>query len=246
MVATRDIANGDVILIEKELYSQPRGYSPEVLQRPDVAPLMATVTKFASSHGHLTGPDKYPAEARKAMDQLAELNASVRVMQSPHIQEIWQLHDSFHCAQVGDNVMVEGLVSEKGKKLNGKHGVVVSHDEQDSGRLGVEIKATDSKVARMSIKTCNLKTLGGIYRTNSFGSNDDEEVLFKNTCRINHACGNAANAIRLLIQGKSYVLARKDIPVGEEILIDYIPGEEGDRLGLLQMKYNFTCRCSEH
>ena len=85
-------------------------------------------------------------------------------------------------------------------------------------------------------------------RTNMYLSNDEPptELLYKVLCRVNHACGNAANVMKVTIQGKCYVIAKRAIEAGEEILIDYIENQECDRLGMIKLKYNFRCQCPEH
>lgn len=242
MIASRDIEAGLLVLVDPHLYSQPLGYSSALMQRPEVAPLMATIQKCAQTHGHLAGAKRYPPEVQQAMNRMTEWNASMYMSKSSRIDEIWELHDAHRQAEIGDQVMIDGLVSKAGKQLNGKKGCVVSRDKHDASRFGVEIQETGGK---KSIKACNLKTLGGIVHTNSF-EGDGCQVLYKIICRINHACGDAANVLKIDHQGKGFVMAKRNIKAGEEILIDYIPGEQEDRLGLLKLKYNFVCACPEH
>lgn len=248
MVAARDIQAGEAVLVEKPMYTQPVGYSEAFCQRPDVAPLLVTITRYAQSHGHLTGPEQYPLEARETLNRLTELKVTEVMTQSPRIHDIWQLHDAHRCAQIGDNVMIDGLVSDSGKVLNGRFGRVVGVDDRDNSRLAVEIGSSRStRTMRKSIKAANLKTLGGILRTNAFGNYaEGTETLFQVLSRVNHACGDTANVMKMDANGKAYLMAKRDIRDGEEILIDYLPGERGDRVGLLEVKYNFRCTCGGH
>jgi len=249
-IAKRDIEPLEPILIEEPLYYQPLGCAPALLHRPDVVQLMDTIERSAASHSHLTGADMYPPEARRALDRFTELNVNHFASTSTQIDEIWKLHDAHRVAEVDYEVVVDGLVSQAGKLLNGKRGRVVNRDETDVDRLGVDIiggGGTEGK-ARRSVRRANLKTLGGIMRTNAFVNEEDgKEYLFKILSRVNHACDNQANIAKFVSQGKAYVVAKKEIRAGDEILIDYIGGErEEDRLGLLQLKYNFSCPCPKH
>lgn len=243
MVANCDISDADVLFVETSLHSQPFGNHPSVQRHPEFPKLMKQLEHFAKSHGHLTGEDRYPPEARKVMDRLTELNCIAFLTQSPNLEQVWELEDSHRQAQVGDPVIVDGLLSEGGKKLNGQQGQVTKLDDKDPSRMGVSL----STVVK-SIKRNNIKTLGGICRTNFFESESDQaQHLFKNLCRVNHACGSNANITKIVWNSKAFVLAKRDIKQGEEILIDYLPGEKKeDRLGLLQLKYNFVCQCPLH
>ena len=162
MVASHKIDGGELVLIEKPLHSQPVGYSPSLRQRREVASLLATISRFAKSHGHLSGLDQYPPEACEAMNRLTELKAMDMVSTSPQIDEIWQLHDAHRQSGIGDMVMIDGLVSDAGKKLNGKIGRVLKRDKKDTARLCVSI-GVGSQATEKSIKQVNLKTLGGDY-----------------------------------------------------------------------------------
>lgn len=251
MVATRDIERGGLVLFEDPLHVFPKNYSNAVLENTEYQQAVATIVQCASTHGHLSGPDAYPPEARHALDRLTELSATESAKTSPCIDDIWHLEDAHRCAEVGDTVMVDGLQSEGGKKLNGKKGRVVGIDETDEGRLAIKIdmgRASKGLATKKSMKRSNLKTLGGILRTNSFGGKGACALLYKTTCRINHACGKAANVRRMEHNCKAYIFAKREIYAGEEIFIDYLPNDdaEEDRPGDLQMKYNFRCQCSAH
>ncbi|CAB9498964.1 expressed unknown protein [Seminavis robusta] len=252
LVATREIQTGEVILIERPLGKQPSEPTPALLQQREVAPLLETMQRCARTHGHLTGTSRYPPEVRHALDRLTELQTKEFVLKSPDLGAIWKLADSHRCAEKGDRVMIDGLKSDAGQKLNGLEGQVVGIDEKDKHRLAVELSTNNSKGTKSnkkSIKRENLKTLGGILRTNAFVDNHETTMLiFKDLSRINHACGDAANVIKICDEkDRAFVLARCDIASGQELLIDYIPGEkEEDRLDYLQMKYNFRCQCKMH
>jgi len=152
---------------------------------------------------------------------------------SPRIDEIWELHDAHRTADVGDPVTIDGLVSDAGRPLNGTRGRVV---DKVNDRLAVEL----ANSTRKHVKPCNLKTLGGIVRTNSFEYRG-QSLLYKLLCRVNCACGPAANVTKVTMDGGvAYVMTTKEIKKGEEILIDYLPGESGvAKRELLRVKYNF-------
>merc|ERR1712039_690813 len=95
----------------------------------------------------------------------------------------------------------------------------------------------------------NLKTPGGIMRTNSFAfETGGTEILFEHLSRINHSC--MPNVVKQRYRRKGefvefVVTATRDILAGEELFIDYgVPdGPVERRRAWLTMKYNFTCHC---
>ncbi|CAB9528718.1 expressed unknown protein [Seminavis robusta] len=254
VVAVNHIQAGAVVLIEKALHIQPTKNHPSLSVDPEYQSLIGILDGGSTSAASSTCSS---TAHKDAVGRLAELNATAYVQGSKQKDEIWQLEDSHRQARVGDTVKIHGLASEAGKKLNGKYGEISKKDEKDENRFGVMVamgaknnKKSKSKSVLRSIKPCNLKTLGGIMRTNAYHDGSLEaNLLFKELCRINHACGDAANVNRTIHQGKVYVVAKRDIADGEELLIDYLPlaTELGrDRLELLHNMFNFWCQCSEH
>uniref|UniRef100_A0A7S4K386 SET domain-containing protein n=1 Tax=Odontella aurita TaxID=265563 RepID=A0A7S4K386_9STRA len=291
MIARCDIDGGEIILVEKPLHTQPAGYGRSFLRRSDVAPLLTAIDRYgygrttSSQHRPSSSgdPRKYPpppAEVREAMDRMAEMNATERMLESPRLDDLWKLHDAHNRAAAGDAVMIHGLVSIAGRKLNGRIGRVAGRDDEDADRCAVEIAAgSGERRSRKSIKRDNLKTLGGIFRTNFFESRDGgKQMVFGTMSRINHACGTYANALKLIVDdddsdgngngsgttssNKAYLVAGRDISMGEEIFIDYVPSDDADedndkggddddhrrqrRLDSLRNQYNFRCQCPEH
>ena len=82
-------------------------------------------------------------------------------------------------------VIITGLTSEAGIQLNGLSGIARDFDGQ---RWAVILPQLGGK----KIKPGNLKTPGGILRTNSFQEASPDgcvtEVMFEYICRINHSC----------------------------------------------------------
>lgn len=256
MVAARDIQMGEPILFEDPLSIRDGLHHPSLLVESNTKAKEYFHTLSQSQFNQQPEADATTtvcaedAKVQHAMARLGELNAVAwKTRQSPQIGDIWDLEDSHRCAEIGDLVTVDGLSSKAGYALNGKTGTVLNYDENTPGRLGVKIQTARNTTTVKSIKATNLKTLGGIWITNAFGGGGSKEnqCLYKLMSRINHACLSAANSSRIINdKGKACVLARTDIPVGKELFIDYMPREKGDRVGLLQMKYNFTCQCSGH
>ena len=261
VVAAQAIEGGALVLVEKALHVQSTNNDhPSLINTPEYQSLMKTTGK--NNEAQDTKSSEVCASSSDVKSQLYELNATAYVYGSGYPkrqqEEIWQLEDSHRQARIGNMVMIDGLASEAGRKLNGARGYVLKQDETDSSRLGVEIirkagkRQTDDKVVR-SIKPCNLKTLGGIMRTNAYQNSDGTEdqdaslCLFQKMCRVNHACGEAANVYRIVQHGKAYVSAKRDIAAGEELFLDYLPNyEKGDRLEAIQNLFNFRCKCAAH
>ena len=93
------------------------------------------------------------------------------------------------------------------------------------------------------------KTPGGILRTNGIDDATNHANLYETLSRINHSC--APNAIRYSTDasnGGVAVVAQRDIPEGDEILISYMDGaDEGmgvdERRVHLKQQYHFHCVC---
>ena len=139
--------------------------------------------------------------------------------------------------------------------LNGRRGVV--RRVEDDGRRRVRLLGGAAGETLKAIKRENLKSIGGIIRTNSF-EDENRAKLFETLCRFNHACGATANVTKVfehLVTGNgarcAHVTTLRDIRRGEELCIDYIIGsneaslDTAPRRAYLQMKYNFVCQCSK-
>ena len=100
---------------------------------------------------------------------------------------------------------------------------------------------------RKSVRGRNLKTAGGIFRTNAYFDGGSGYV-FETLCRANHSC--APNCAKAMSDrgGRRVVDVRtlRAVPRGEEITVSYLkldaPGAA--RRAYLREKYNFDCRCA--
>jgi len=245
-----------VILVESPLLDDMSrfgfAYDEEFRAQPDAQRLWAVIQRGSQRHSMKTGADQYPPDVAAAMDSLMDLYASRRI--APGLDRkvkarIMALQDSFRKPIVGAVAIIEGLKSSAGQALNGLDGVVVSREDGD--RFGVKVEGIeDSK----SIRANNLKTLGGIMRTNMF-----EEGLYEVLSRFNHACSEARNLKKNEVVGidpqapkqtHSLLFATKSIDAGQELFVDYTP-EESQSLGVaarrknLQLKFGFTCECAK-
>jgi len=59
VVAKRNLAAEDLVLVEEPLYVLPP-YSESFLRRPDAASLFLRLQHFSKTHGHLEGAAKFP------------------------------------------------------------------------------------------------------------------------------------------------------------------------------------------
>jgi hypothetical protein len=162
---------------------------------------------------------------------------------------VWALEDAIRDPKPNDRVVIDGLASATGVRLNGRAGLALGPDPNDPTRQTVRLDASDDL---KSISRKKLKTAGGIFRTNSFQDGADGH-LFATLCRVNHACPKASNV------GKAYadvrgdrvvaLLATRPISKGDELLISYLTPDPdastSDRLSLLKLKYGFHCNCAQ-
>lgn len=218
-------------MIEEPLGRQSCIPSPSLLMSAEARPYLNKLERFAQMHGCF--PDrstKHSADIEDALNKMAELDAQqfAKGVSEDNLKENWKLTDCHQCAMVGGTIQIEGLKSDQGKLLNGKQGRVISHDRVPS-RMIVEVilQRLPPVSARRSIKSANLKTLGGILRTNAFGHGGGEyRQIYKDLSRVNHACFPYRNSIRWFGKtGKAFLIADDKISKGEEISIDYISGE---------------------
>ena len=149
---------------------------------------------------------------------------------------------------------VDGLQSELGQTLNGLEG---EYKGMKKGRA--QVKLIDLGVTK-GIKLENLKTAGGIYRTNAFGvtsaTGGQDGCLFEVLSRFNHACFGAASVTKStrfdMVSGDHVadVMAVRDVAEGEELSICYLGEDDREldaeqRREYLRMKYRFDCACSQ-
>jgi len=208
---------------------------------------------FAESNMGKTGFDtQFPPEARAVMDRLVEIKAAGEFSRlSPDLQSKWmRLHDAHNFIPSGRSVCVAvfGLVSQMAS-LNGRIGTIrgdigdAYNPQEGQWRVTfAKYEANgESQDFTLLIHSDNLKTPGGIYRSNSFA-----EGLFSNRCRMNHACD--ANTGVMDSGPSAVIIATRLIAEGEELTCNYI-GDHTDlsaaqRRDLLKGKYNFLCQCT--
>ena len=231
-----DIAEGEIIISEPPLYAvHPEALSaPAFMRRPDVARLFAVVEAGYDN-------DAYTPAAESALNAALDLHAKdgVASLGTGEASRFWALDDCFRRPAAGDAVEIAGLVSERGRPLNGLRGRV---DCSDGERWAVATAR-----GRKSVRGRNLKTAGGIFRTNAYFDGGSGYV-FETLCRANHSCApNCAKAMsdrggRRVVD----VIALRAVPRGEEITVSYLkldaPGAA--RRAYLREKYNFDCRCA--
>lgn len=149
-----DLARGSLVVSEPPLYTArvEDCSAPAFLARPDVARLLEVVE--AGCNG-----ENYSDAARAALDTVVDLHAAEGIAAlGDGAGKVWALDDCFRRPAIGDATVVEGLVSDRGRPLNGLRGVVKDRD-------GADRWAVATSRGRKSIKDRNLKTAGGIFRT---------------------------------------------------------------------------------
>lgn len=191
----------------------------------------------------------------QVMDRLTEILVVNKFHRIPkELQEKFMaLHDAHNIIPAGRAaecpVVVFGLESNRGKQLNGRRATVVTNARQANDRWMVTFSNCEANSTAtyfsMAIKAKNLKTPGGIYRTNAF-----PDGVFEYRSRINHACN--ANTNSMEIEGTVAIVANRCIEEGEEITCNYINTSAGSadtslsavqRRDYLKGKYNFHCVC---
>ena len=227
-----DIAEGETIISEPPLYAvHPAQLStPAFMRRPDVARLFAVVEAGYDD-------ENYTPEADAALQAVLDLHAKdgIASLGLDDATRFWALDDCFRRPAAGDAVEIAGLVSARGRPLNGLRGRV---DGSDGERWAVATAR-----GRKSVRGRNLKTAGGIFRTNAYFDGGSGYV-FETLCRANHSC--APNCAKAMSAGRVDVVALRAVPRGEEITVSYLkldaPGAA--RRAYLREKYNFDCRCA--
>lgn len=91
------------------------------------------------------------------------------------------------------------------------------------------------------------KTVGGIYKTNSFARDDTEgAVMYEVLSRMNHSC--APNVEKHYEGFTAVVTTLRDVAPGDELCISYLGADvrksSSQRREVLKEKYNFVCVCT--
>lgn len=267
IIATKDYEGGEEILRESPFATCGSNGMLELrMLRGDrtMAKYKKKIGRFARKYGHLEGAARYPPEAKMMMDEATEYATSYLYWQSSNDQqEKWfALHDCHHRCPLDTTVCVFGLESEQGRRLNGRVGRV-SCTEQSIGRVGVQFSDPPSE---KSIAIKNLKTPGGVWRSNAIG----DAGLFETLCRMNHSCNPNVAVLRANNRThdsdsdsdldsdqrthEQVAIATRHIKMGEQLLVDYTnmstcTVEDEEELAVTQrrekllMKYDFECQC---
>lgn len=261
LFARRRFAAGEVVFKEEPFYvfdkmqmmMDPTGGVADPADRDELQTLLEQMFVFANTHGHKQGMAKFPPEAQAVMDRLIEIKTADEFRRcSKNVQEKWMaLHDAHHLIPEGRDFVVvaaTGLTSEAGQRLNGRIGRVVGGRGELSAdgitrRWPAEFVFQDGQRETKKLKAQNLKTPGGVFRSNAF-----DEGLFEYRCRMNHSCSPNVVADEIVVRGRKrmQIVAVRDIAVGDEVTCCYIEREglnTAQRRELLQGKYNFLCQC---
>ena len=201
--------------------------------------------------------EKYPPEARKYLDRMASIVAERGFQsESKEVKEKWlALHDAHKDIRINTPVGIFGLNSEKGLSFNGKIGYCRGFNKSKKRYIIECMKSKSSKVEKILLKIENLKTVSGVFRSNSF-----QEGLFEKRCRLNHSCN--ANTKTCSVQeynqflGETLIpshpnevitIAKRDIDVEEELTGCYVSYPKRKPVNIrreeLSVKYNFKCQC---
>jgi len=179
-VANRAFQEGDVVLVEDLLLVQPVDeYHPTLLADKNCQQLLGAFQNIRERHPNQS-EEMYALLQAKLKNKLLAANSTAYILESPNLDEICKLEDSQWDAVIGDFVVIDGLTSKAGGKLNGSRGYVTRVDKKDSSRLGVNI---DDNI--ISIKKCNLKTPAGIALTNYYYATEKDRTVHMGalTCR---------------------------------------------------------------
>lgn len=258
-VAARDLGAREIVLIEAPVFlSTAAQYrDPAFLSRPEVADCMREMKRCAETYGHLEGAAAFPPDAQAALDGLAAhaVSDGLRMADAAAADAFWRLEDAHRRPAVRERVVVDGLTSEAGAKMNGLRGVVVGAAEA-ADRVRVRLFASAPGTRDKAVKRANLKSAGGVFRTNAFADAGDPTVngggkVLATLSRVNHACGAAANVTKTWIGGadgtrRARVSTTRQVKKGEELLLDYVGGghDRAARRSLLKLKYSFDCDCA--
>ena len=200
MFATRDIKKFEGLFHEVPLLMgcleerDPSADKYILRNSSEAARLTGGLAALAATTKGRVGAARYPPAARKMMDRMCELVTTVRLakkaMVPAYLKRFWKLADC-HAGDVDLErcvVCVAGLVSEEGMRLNGSMGVAKAKvaDSADN-RWEVEFETGSAK----SIRACNLKTAGGIARTNGFDLGHGACFLVRACSRVKQQAGGS-------------------------------------------------------
>ncbi|KAJ4393438.1 hypothetical protein N0V93_002648 [Gnomoniopsis smithogilvyi] len=118
------------------------------------------------------------------------------------------------------------------------------------GRLSSKNGAGEAQIWKPSLglRISEHVRILAIFRSNAFNIGMDRQALFPRIARINHSCIPNAQGNFHEGQGRLNIHATRDIPDGEEVMINYLK-ETGvtlrrQRQGKLLEGYGFDCDCA--
>ena len=250
MVAGEAFKAQEIVVSEAPIFSARLSdafASPAFLKRADVAKVVDALGEIEAAHGVEKSDGDYPAEAAVLVDELCHLHFLERFGQldAAGAARVWALEDAFRDARPGDAVQIDGLVSDLGRRLNGRVGRAVE-GPCDVGRVRVEVPGLDGSKA---IRLANLKTARGIIRTNATREGDYGFHVFDRLSRLNHASGPHANVSKAFVTMPGGdrvcgIVTTRAVAEGAELLIDYGgPAQRGqsaaETRAWLKRHYNF-------
>ena len=200
---------------------------------------------------------EYPPDTRILLDRMVAIITEIGFeSESRDVQEKWlSLVDAHQDVRKDSPVGIFGLRSDKGKTMNGEIAYCRGFDKQKE-RYIVECKrSSTTNDEKILLKKENLKTVSGVFRSNSF-----QEGLFETRCRINHACEPNTKSCTIpeynQLLGKRLIpvhpkecitIAQEDIKAGEELTSSYLFVGAGQSVDIrreeLREKYRFECQC---
>ena len=136
--------------------------------------------------------DKYPLEARILLDRIAAIISEKDFeLESKDVQEKWlALHDAHQDIRTDTLIGIFGLRSEKGKLLNGQTANCRGFDKSKERYIIECNDQSPEHTEKILLKKENLKTVSGIFRSNSY-----TDGLFETRSRLNHACKANTNTL---------------------------------------------------
>ena len=201
--------------------------------------------------------EEYPPEVRILLDRMVAIITEYGFQsESREVQEKWlSLVDAHQEVRKESPVGIFGLSSELGKTINGQIAYCRGFDKLKKRYIVECTKGSNTNSEKVLLKRENLKTVSGVFRSNSF-----QEGLFETRCRINHACIPNTNSCtipeynelhdkRLIPEHpkECITIAATDIKAGEELTSSYLFVGAGKGVNVrreeLREKYRFECHC---
>ena len=269
LFALEDIPKQNVICRESPFYSFNRENIMHYMmnENPTSDPILDAEIRYLQTQIRLANEkyqrqklsfeDEYPPNVRVLLDRMLAIIAEKSfTSESREVQEKWMaLNDAHKQVRKDSTVGICGLQSENGKRFNGKIAHCSGFDNQKD-RYIIECKTMSNKSAeKILLKKQNLKTVSGIFRSNSF-----QEGLFETRCRMNHSC--LPNTLTCTLNeyneifGKELIadtpnecitVAKRDIKAGDQLTLSYLFLSAGKdvkgRREELREKYRFNCCC---